>query len=312
MEKDCGKLMYSTWKKVALIILLAISFISLMNISICTISNNLKQSDQSTGLIDHDPILIYDGSELLEMANSEGWLGDGTKNYPFIIEGYRINFTKHAFYIQYSNYYVIFQNNEINGPIDNSSQCAVVLGNSENIILTQNTINHGHAGIIVFSSININISENIIHDDYSHGLEISGSSYNIRVANNNIFNNGENGIHIYNSYNNTLKGNIIESNRLNGIHLNKLASQNLITENNITENYRFGICINQTSNNNLIRLNTFTNNKVSNKFDEGFGNDFEANIWVPNATSIPGYEFITSLIAVFVILHKFWKIKLRR
>jgi parallel beta-helix repeat protein len=130
-------------------------------------------------------------------------------------------------------------------------------------------------GIVVMSSENNKILENVITDNF-RGLDLTTSENNI-VSGNYIANNND-GIALEN-INNEIIENTITDNTNTGIFLNGVG-YNSIIENNITNNGR-GILV-SICYNNVIHHNNFVNNTNDVETDNSINiwdNDFEGNYW---------------------------------
>lgn len=152
---------------------------------------------------------------------------------------------------------------------------AINYSNAQNGNMNNNIVSVGHfgAGISMYSSSNIILSNNDAHDIQLHssnGNTLSGNKAYIYLysSDNNMLNdnNGSNtnyaGISLYTSHNNTLNGNSVLRNSPHGILLDS-SSDNTLTNNNVKFN-SYGIVILNTnwyvySNNNTIVSNNISN-----------------------------------------------------
>ncbi len=202
--------------------------------------------------------------------------------------------------------------------IDGGDRRDVVKLTADGVTVTGFTIrnggsNFGYAGgILLDTSSNSVISDNIIIDNELYGIWVleNESSYTT-ISNNIISGNGEEGqgglnIWLYQSSHNTISGNIIEKgkgyglaicywsthttvrgniiadNRLEGIK-SRYCYDNNIYENTIKNNSYFGIRILNASANNIIKHNNFIDNKPMNAFftitDFSLSNQWNGNYW---------------------------------
>jgi len=155
-------------------------------------------------------------------------------------------------------------------------------GNENGIILSNINstvknlkLSNFNIGIVVMSSENNKILENVITDNF-RGLDLTASENNI-VSGNYIANNND-GIALEN-INNEIIENTITDNTNIGIFLNGAGYNNII-ENNITNNGR-GILV-SICYNNVIHHNNFVNNTNDVETDGSINiwdNEFEGNYW---------------------------------
>ncbi len=89
----------------------------------------------------------------------------------------------------------------------------VYIRNAENCVINRLEISsNSNYGITSYNTSNVIYSNNLIHDNGSHGISLSSPSENCLIVNNTIYNNGDKQIYIYNYESNiTLKNNIIWS-----------------------------------------------------------------------------------------------------
>jgi parallel beta-helix repeat protein len=143
----------------------------------------------------------------------------------------------------------------------NTSGCTgVVIVMSENVTLSEFTVDGGGHGIWVRSS-GCNVSNDISTGNRWEGVFLDGRA---NLANNNIveddviINNNDAGIAAWTSSNNQIESNTVENNEF-GIYLLVNSSMNLIERNEVVNNRCFGIGV-DGSNNNIIAHNNVSNN----------------------------------------------------
>jgi len=202
--------------------------------------------------------------------------------------------------------------------IDGGDKEDVVKLTADGVTVTGFTIRNGGStfsyagGILLDTSSNSIISDNIIIDNGLYGIWVleNESSYTT-ISNNIISGNGEEGrgglnIWLYQSSHNTISGNIIEKgkgyglaicywsthttvtgniivdNRLEGIK-SRYCYDNKIYKNTIKNNSYFGIRILNASANNIIEHNNFIDNEPKNVFftvtDFSQSNQWNGNYW---------------------------------
>ena len=129
---------------------------------------------------------------------------------------------------------------------------------SGNIIVFNASENYG--GIVLSSSSNNIITDNIISNNYSRGIYIKGYSSNNSVYGNNISNNSYSGIRLtIHPTNNAIHENTITGNSF-GVALDAQADHNSIFDNIISDNTEAGVSVDEYANNNNIFDNTVSNN----------------------------------------------------
>ena len=126
----------------------------------------------------------------------------------------------------------------------------VVLIECDNITAKGLTIERGSPGILVFSSGNITVEDNVL--DYA-GVSME-SSHHIVVSNNSITN--ATGILLSDSDNNTLVKNVISNNGVVGIRIISDSDWNLVANNVVSVFTSTGIEVYTNSDNNTIENNT--------------------------------------------------------
>ncbi|MHA1522722.1 MAG: NosD domain-containing protein, partial [Promethearchaeota archaeon] len=202
----------------------------------------------------HDPIYISGNIELANFIANEGLDGDGTNEFPYIIEGYTINAsTAHGICIYYTNSYLIIRDCIISG--GNSSYYGIYLLNVQNANISNNEFTWNKYGIYISHSSYNAFSSNIINYNEKNGISLHFSEYN--TFSENIINYNENiGMMLFSSNNITLLGNIANYNRYQDFTL--VISNSNTFSGNIMNN---GIMIFSGSDNNSID----TSNKVNSK-----------------------------------------------
>jgi len=130
----------------------------------------------------HEPIEIR-GDEDFTFENGVT-SGNGTKNDPFIIEGWEINSSWVAIYIEYTTAYFLIKNCLIKGtPYDDGINLInIAVGSISDCIILS-----GYAGINLYKSTNVTLRNNTIYDNkYNmeiYGLEINQYHHDIDTSN---------------------------------------------------------------------------------------------------------------------------------
>jgi len=144
-----------------------------------------------------------------------------------------------------------------------SNNCqGILLVNTRNTIITQNTITNQISGIELESASDNTITNNFIHANANYGIELESASDNT-ITNNFIHANTNYGINVVSSDNNIFAGNTITGNGI-GIYV-KASSNNSIYRNNITANnqaIRFVASIAANSSYNTVNENNIALNEI--------------------------------------------------
>ncbi|MFX0150109.1 MAG: right-handed parallel beta-helix repeat-containing protein [Candidatus Hodarchaeota archaeon] len=248
----------------------------------------------SSGYLEHDPIFITSNNHFSE----QGFLGTGTNNDPYIIEG--LNITAYGgslISIRHTTAYFCIRNNLVNGlkfPTEGIYLSNVMNGRVENNIICNNKATDG--GIILESSTSLIINNSIF--DNNMGINVNGN--NNTIVNNTIYNNDVHAIWLnIGSCNNTVLNNSIYDNRLSGIEFEEsnynsisnntlynntdgivasASRNNLISRNNISYNNGEGLIFLSESSNNIVKWNNFIDN-IGQANDDGSNNIFAFNYW---------------------------------
>ena len=183
-------------------------------------------------LTPHGSIRIQGNTSFNDTAMAEGWPGDGSASFPYIISGYeitppptedgiRIELTDVHFII--SDCYIhdgrtgILLSTVMNGVVtgnnctNNSYDGIQLTGASDNIITSNNCTSNDLYGIRLYSYSNQNtISQNNCSDNYD-GIYVYSSSVN-EILDNNCSNNSNDGISLTGSHYNNMTGNLASNN----------------------------------------------------------------------------------------------------
>ncbi len=177
----------------------------------------------------YSSIKINSNSEMFTQATTDGWFGNGTKMYPFIIDPLVINSSITTIKIDNVNSYFILRNFFLTG-IGVTTKIGIALNNVSNGFIINNTIsNFNSTGILVNSSKRVELSKNAIYNNVE-GVSI-GNSFNIRVTNNTIQDNEKIGINILSSNQNIISNNTLAN--LNDEIIFAYSGDNTINDNNI-------------------------------------------------------------------------------
>jgi parallel beta-helix repeat protein len=248
----------------------------------------------------HGPILITSNEDFA----SQGFPGSGTKDDPYLIEGYSISeasgvvisiFATDAYFIirenliegQDSAEWGIYLHTVKNGKIENNvvrriGGDGIGLYVSVHITIVSNEVHEVHNGIWLESSSENNlVDSNLVYNNQGDGILVGNSNYNI-IQGNSVYD-AWNGISLFGSTFNTMISNTIYQNNWFGMNLVG-SSYNTIMKNTIYENVG-GIRIDRddenerSSNNNIIYQNT-----IHDEADEGIHLDFALSTIISHNT----------------------------
>ncbi|KYK23705.1 hypothetical protein AYK21_02170 [Thermoplasmatales archaeon SG8-52-2] len=171
---------------------------------------------------------------------------------------------------------LVYLENKSNNLID-SDAGQIILINCENINIKNQNISNTYVGIEIWNTNNSIISDNTLNSNNPYGVFIYSSQITLKendISNNDI------GVYLKKACNNTITDNKISNNE-NGIQLLTSSNNNTITNNIINSNTKNGIAL-SFSNDNTIYNNLFNN--ANNIKDPG------NNIW--NISKIFGINII--------------------
>lgn len=251
---------------------------------------------QPQKLTRHTPIIIDGDTSFSDIALLEGWLGDGSPENPYIIDGLKIDLggvVGHGINISNTRVSFTISNCIITGAYWGHGPCfcidgaAIFLINVTNGELVNNTCNSNGSGITLYDSYSNTIANNICNNNTNYGIYLGNSDGNNVTGNtcnrneqgiylyaasdsnteiNNICNYNTVGIIIYNSDFNTVENNTCISNADFGIGLHD--SNYITVENNYCSNDSIGISL-FWSNYNAIISNTCNDNTIRGIFLDG-------------------------------------------
>jgi parallel beta-helix repeat protein len=206
--------------------------------------------------ISHDPILIDGDADFAATALVEGWSGDGSPEYPYIIDGLDIDLRGgYGICISISNTLVSFivSNCKLTGATGNDG-AGICLWNVNNALLNNNTCINNDYGIFLFSSYFNVVNNNNCSDNTRDGITLESSDYN------------------------TIADNTCELNTGNGMVL-RYSDFNTVANNTFSlNNFGAGIFLIDGSDFNDIQWNALVS-YTANAIDNGFSNVFDHNYW---------------------------------
>lgn len=139
-----------------------------------------------------------------------------------------------------------------------SSDFGVIVDNSDNTIIRENSIVDAGNNVLVKNSKNVTLFGNVLNNAKENGLQLKNVS-SCYVANNTMMFNGRSGIEIYDIDNSNITSNYCCNNSFNGISLYGKSFNNSYTHNFLNYNTN-GIYINCQSWGDEIKANTMIHN----------------------------------------------------
>ena len=261
-----------------------------LNLTNKTFVNSIDQNSTESPVFSYIlsyPIEINSDYDLQDYSTS----GFGSKEFPFVIEGYNISSGSSASFfaisIRDTSKYFIIRNCYLNTYEEYSNDFGIrILDTAEGTATISNNIIIGTDDAIYISdSPSCNISNNFCEDN-NQALMLKHSPNSI-IFNNTIVNNYE-GIEIDRSKNVIIANNTCSKNTINGIETYMETEGCLFFGNILQANERYGIDIHSYSSKNTIYGNTFINNNIdggSQASDRGKRNKWynsktmEGNFW---------------------------------
>ncbi len=264
-------------KRTTLLLLILMFAIYASNINVQITAEENDHRSTSLELTPHNPISITSDSNFTDY----GFLGSGTAENPFVIEGYNITttsnvgiyitdttkyFTVRNCYVD-AEYYGIFIDDVVDGKItvinntcSNNGYNGIYLYYSGTATVANNTCNNNDWGIVLEDSINSTIANNTCNSNWE-GIYLYYSD-DSTVVNNNC-NNNKIGIHLHRSSFCVLSYNLLQENEGDGVCLTQI-SWGYIEYNSLIlqENEGNGVYSLYGCDNNLIHHNNFVDNNL--------------------------------------------------
>ena len=124
--------------------------------SVSSTKRNKTDSISSVQVNYHDPLFIYNNSQLINLSVSQGWGGNGTRDNPFVISNYEFGLSNFGIYIRNTSLF---------------------------IIITNMNFNHNNIGISIARAGNITIMNNFFVEIAKYYVQINDGA-NITLDNN--------------------------------------------------------------------------------------------------------------------------------
>lgn len=223
----------------------------------------------------HGPIVIDGDANFNATAQAEGWLGDGSLETPFVIDGLDINGFDWCISISNTRVSFTISNCNLTGAtfIDGAG---IYLYNVSNAFLNNNTVSYSRRGIHLDQSSYNTLANNNITDN-ARGIHLEGSNSNIIVNNtSSAWFMQEASIWLDDSDYNYVANNHFMDAFMAGIFLDQSSYNTVI--NNTCSKTDPHIWIRTLSESNEISWNVFADSST-NAIDDGTGNVFDHNYW---------------------------------
>lgn len=268
-------------------VLLVMAFIA----SILASSGCIADVQAAEPLIKHAPIRVNSDAELAQLAEKEGWEGDGGA---YVIENLEIdaagagaaiylgNITSHV----WIHDCLLYGAESFGQPYQGGA--GLLLYRAGNVTVDDNECRYSVLGIALYLSDGAVLNENDCHDNTHSGIALTNSSGD-EVTYNRCYDNALYGIYAVGSCNNTIGRNDDHDNSGIGIGLAASSDNNTVVNNHLSENDGYGIAL-TSSKNNSVRGNVLNdNNYASYRYSSSHAQAYDdgANHW--NTSSLGNY-----------------------
>lgn len=225
-----------------------------------------SHNEEKLNYAERDPIRINGDEDFHEQAEAKNWIGDGSKENPYIISRYEINGSGEGYCIYIGNTTVHFKlkNNYFHNASGGGEDYyfrnrGIFLNNVDNGVIANNIVSNNERNGIDFNSVRQSkIENNTILNNGWDGIHLYYSLEN-RILNNDILKNDWGGIRVSQSIRNVLRNNTASKNARQGVSI-EISYDNLLAENVISENQKWGFRLYYSSNN-VIKGNTILENE---------------------------------------------------
>ncbi len=202
----------------------------------------------------HDKIIIDGNDNFEETVSNEGWMGNGSEENPYIIDGYDIDLggaAGHCISISNTQVYFIISHCYLTGASINPG-AGIYLNSVLHGSIINNTILKNYNGIFLINCDNNTIVDNTSQENNGYAIYLYGSDDNSLT--NNICNTNSYSIYLEASHYNNITNNICYSNYI-GIQLDG-SDSNLLKNNTCYSNTQAGIYLYMSSDSNTLINNT--------------------------------------------------------
>ena len=139
----------------------------------------------------HIPIVIDGNTQLVEMAQNEGWEGNGSPADPYLIQNYEIASNSDCITIKNVSLYFFIVACSITSEVSGDSSTGVLVIDSSHIAVFSSEISNKGTGIFLSNVSDCRISGNNIAYNLANGLEIDEYCFHIVAYGNFFYGNGE-------------------------------------------------------------------------------------------------------------------------
>jgi parallel beta-helix repeat protein len=266
----------------AILLVLVLIFPLILNVKL-NFSNNYKYNVDKTRTSATIEYIIIDELATTNTnyygnwtwARTQPWCtaGNGTKEYPYIIENVTIVYPPaiDCLTIRNSRKHFTVQNCTLKDiPIANFA--GIRLDNVTNAKIMNNQVNNNTYGIYCTNVNNSQFIDNNCSTNAFYGIYLENLNYNNTIFGNTVCYNQDTGIKLVSSNHNYVIGNTVNDNDVNGIYLdgcnNNIISGNTAS-NSITTAQNVGIFLEDSSENNNLWRNTICNNNEHGTYLKG-------------------------------------------
>ena len=228
--------------------------------SIAEVDSKSIQHEMLFAYTQHNPININGDTNFSETAFTEGWVGDGSSDYPYEILGLEIDRgggIGHCINISNTRVNFTIQSCNLTGASVGSG-AGIFLNNVSHGVLRNNTCSSNRIGIYLVDSEFNTLANNTCKGNV-HGIYMYDSDYNTITDN---VCSGNSNYGMYQNYcdSNIFSWNICNSNSIDGIHAEE-ANLNTFTRNTCNSNNHDGIEVINHPHGNILSNNTCNANR---------------------------------------------------
>lgn len=193
-----------------------------------------------------------------------------------VISGNRIRENCYGISVSFGSWYALVENNDITS---NASHGIYLYGSKNTDVIGNNISQNKGNGIFVESSDLCKITNNDIVSNILHGVEISGTSYDNDISDNNPVSGNYYGIYLHCSNANTVSGNTIDGNRWDGIRI-ELSGGHSLSGNTVTSNEENGIYLSESDG------NTLSGNTITDNYNDGIHLEYSHSNTINNQNTV--------------------------
>lgn len=250
-------------KRMSFVILMILA-ITIISMSVLTVRMHVKEDIDDkyfsipVAATEHAKIRIYGNAELDAFCSEKGTDGLSWAT-AHVIENYEIDAgdSGSGIWLVNTDRFLIIRNIVAINSGYSTYEGGITLITVKNVKIIKCDVNNNADGLVLYESVNINISDNIAMYNDQRGIWLVDISNNNIISGNNASHNGRHGI------------------------LLRLSEYNTISGNNASYNGGYGVSLNFMSHNNEIYENVFCDNIEGAYEDKGKNNDIRDNYGCP-------------------------------